>query len=150
MAPFYYLRYEETTKFKKEQSSTIVEMKDHLHRLEAEQEKAIEDNERLYEQNVKLKEEMTTLITSFHSLKESHLTLQNTVQDLDTKMTESEKELERRAQKIAKLQGVKAELVMKTHEHVETLNQLKKLTQHMPSNAPTPKKKDKHLNPFLL
>ena len=51
-------------------------MKDKLQSLDKEQNVLNQDNEALRDQNSKLKEEMTTLITSFHSLKDSHLMLQ--------------------------------------------------------------------------
>ena len=131
-------KFEETSKLKKEHTMTIVELKDHLHKLEKDSTRATEDNERLQENNRKLKEEMTTLITSFHSLKDSHLMLQNTVQELGDKLMARDEELEKRERKIA---SQKVEIDRKTIEHQETLNQLKKLTQHLPGS--TPKKKDR-------
>ena len=62
-------KFEETSKMKKEQTSRIVEMKDTLQNLEKDQSVLSQSNDRLSDQNTKLKEEMTTLITSFHSLK---------------------------------------------------------------------------------
>ena len=51
-------------------------MKDKLQNQDRDQNVLNQDNEVLRDQNSKLKEEMTTLITSFHSLKDSHLMLQ--------------------------------------------------------------------------
>ena len=62
-------KFEETSKMKKEQTSRIVEMKNTLQNLEKDQNVLSQSNDRLSDQNTKLKEEMTTLITSFHSLK---------------------------------------------------------------------------------
>merc|ERR1711902_153069 len=138
-------KFEESNKMKKDQTMTIVELKDQLHKLERDCTRATGENEDLHEQNNKLKEEMTTLITSFHSLKDSHLMLQNTVQELGDKLMARDEEIEKRDRKIA-LQ--KTDLDRKNVEHQETLNQLKKLTQHLPGS--TPKKKDKSINPFLL
>merc|ERR1711983_619105 len=107
--------------------------------------KLSEDNEKLCDQNVKLKEEMTTLITSFHSLKDSHLMLQTTVQELGDKLMNKDEELKKGDKKIDTL---KTDLERLRIEHQETLNQLKKLTQHLPNQ--TPKKKDKPHTAFLL
>ena len=138
-------KFEESTKIKKDQTMTIVELKDQLYKLERDCTRATSENEDLHEQNNKLKEEMTTLITSFHSLKDSHLMLQNTVQELGDKLMARDEEIEKRDRKIA---SQKTDLDRKNVEHQETLNQLKKLTQHLPGS--TPKKKEKTLNPFLL
>ena len=138
-------KFEESNKMKKDQTMTIVELKDQLHKLERDCTRATGENEDLHEQNNKLKEEMTTLITSFHSLKDSHLMLQNTVQELGDKLMARDEEIEKRDRKIA---SQKTDLDRKNVEHQETLNQLKKLTQHLPGS--TPKKKDKSINPFLL
>ena len=139
------IKFEESTKLKKEHSVTIVGLKEQLQKLDKDNIKLSEDNEKLYDQNVKLKEEMTTLITSFHSLKDSHLMLQNTVQELGDKLVAKDDELEKKEKRLA---SVKESLEKKTIEHQETLNQLKKLTQHLPER--TPKKKDKSIPPFLL
>jgi len=139
------VKFEECTKLKKEHSVTIVGLKEQLQKLDKDNIKLSEDNEKLYDQNVKLKEEMTTLITSFHSLKDSHLMLQNTVQELGDKLVAKDDELERKEKRLA---SVKQSLEKKTIEHQETLNQLKKLNQHLPDR--TPKKKEKSIPPFLL
>jgi len=139
------VKFEESTKLKKEHSVTIVGLKEQLQKLDKDNIKLSEDNEKLYDQNVKLKEEMTTLITSFHSLKDSHLMLQNTVQELGDKLVAKDDELERKEKRLA---SVKQSLEKKTIEHQETLNQLKKLNQHLPDR--TPKKKEKSIPPFLL
>ena len=44
--------------------------------LEKDRNQLNHENEKFRDQNAKLKEEMTTLITSFHSLKDSHQMLQ--------------------------------------------------------------------------
>merc|ERR1712051_947762 len=69
-------KFEETSKMKKEQTSRIVEMKDLVQNLEKDRNQLNHENEKFRDQNAKLKEEMTTLITSFHSLKDSHQMLQ--------------------------------------------------------------------------
>merc|ERR1711899_171346 len=56
-------KFEETSKMKKEQTSRIVEMKNTLQNLEKDQNVLSQSNDRLSDQNTKLKEEMTTLIT---------------------------------------------------------------------------------------
>merc|ERR1711902_25162 len=94
-------KFEESNKMKKDQTMTIVELKDQLHKLERDCTRATGENEDLHEQNNKLKEEMTTLITSFHSLKDSHLMLQNTVQELGDKLMARDEEIEKRDRKIA-------------------------------------------------
>ena len=139
------VKFEESSKLKKEHSVTIVGLKEQLQKLDKDNIKLSEDNEKLYDQNLKLKEEMTTLITSFHSLKDSHLMLQNTVQELGDKLVTKDEEIERKEKKFA---SIKAELDRKKIEHQETLNQLKKLNQHLPER--TPKKKDKSMPPFLM
>lgn len=140
-------RFEESTKVKKEQTVTIVELKDLVLKLESENDKISRHNDELYDQNKKLKEEMTTLITSFHSLKDSHLMLQNTVQELGDKLMARDEEIERRERKIVSL---KSDLDRKNIEHQETLNQLKKLTQHLPDSTPSKKKDKYHHAPFML
>lgn len=139
------VKMEESSKLKKEQTVTIVELKDELNKLERESSRLTSENDGLFEQNTKLKEEMTTLITSFHSLKDSHLMLQNTVQELGDKLAGRDEDIERKNGKIAIL---KKELEAKKIEHQETMNQLKKLTQHLPDR--TPKKNEKPRATFLL
>lgn len=138
-------KYEETVRVKKDQTTTIVELKDRMTMSDKERERFVEDNERLHDQNAKLKEEMTTLITSIHSLKESNLMLQTTVQELADKLTARDDELKSRA---GKLKQLKEEMDKKSHEHKVTMEQLKKLTLHLP--ATPSKKKDKLHPPFLL
>ncbi len=140
-------KFEETVKVKKEQTANIVELKDLVSKLEVEQDGSAKDNQRLFEQNTKLKEEMTTLITSIHSLKESNLMLQTTVSELADKLTSRDKELDKRAKTIAELEDQKERMNI---EHTETLNQLKKLTHHLPPNATPSKKKEKTSKTFLL
>ena len=139
-------KFEETTKTRKEQTMTIVELKDQLHKFERDCKRATNDNEILIEQNIKLKEEMTTLITSFHSMKDSHTMLQNTVEELGDKLMARDEEVEKRDRKIT---TQKDEIDRKTTELQETRNQLKKLTQHLPPPNATPKKKG-GATPFML
>ena len=73
--------------------------------------------------------------------------LQNTVQELGDKLMAKDEELEKRERKIV---SQKTEIDRKTIEHQETLNQLKKLTQHLPGSTPNSKKKDKNIPAFLL
>merc|ERR1712150_126615 len=139
-------KFEETSKMKKEQTSRIIEMKDKLQSLDKEQNVLNQDNEALRDQNNKLKEEMTTLITSFHSLKDSHLMLQNTVQELGDKLIARDEDISKKERKISTL---KSELDRKNIEHQETVNQVKKLTQQLDVTTPS-KKKDKPRTAFLL
>jgi len=139
-------KFEETSKMKKEQTSRIIEMKDKLQSLDKEQNVLNQDNEALRDQNSKLKEEMTTLITSFHSLKDSHLMLQNTVQELGDKLIARDEDISKKERKISTL---KSELDRKNIEHQETVNQVKKLTQQLDVTTPS-KKKDKPRTAFLL
>merc|ERR1712083_1140073 len=124
----------------------IIEMKDKLQNLDREQNVLNEDNEQLRDQNSKLKEEMTTLITSFHSLKDSHLMLQNTVQELGDKLIARDEDILKKERKISSL---KNDLDRKNIEHQETVNQVKKLTQQFDVTTPS-KKKDKPRTAFLL
>ena len=50
--------------------------------LEKDRNQLNHENEKFRDQNAKLKEEMTTLITSFHSLKDSHQMLQVSFNEL--------------------------------------------------------------------
>lgn len=139
-------KFEETSRIKKEQTSRIVEMKDSLQNLEREQTLLIQDNEKFRDQNAKLKEEMTTLITSFHSLKDSHQMLQNTVEELGDKLVARDEEIAKKERKNATL---KAELERKNIEHQETVSQVKKLTQQVHITTPS-KKKDKPHTAFFM
>ena len=139
-------KFEETSKMKKEQTSRIVEMKDTLQNLEKDQSVLSQSNDRLSDQNTKLKEEMTTLITSFHSVKDSHLMLQNTVQELGDKLIARDEDIEKKERKITAL---KIELENKKIEHNETVSQVKKLTQQLTVATPS-KKKDKPHTAFFL
>merc|ERR1719464_499987 len=140
-------KFEETSKMKKEQTSRIIEMKDKLQNLDKDQNVLNQDNEVLRDQNSKLKEEMTTLITSFHSLKDSHLMLQNTVEELGDKLVSRDEDISKKERKLSTLQ---ADLDRKNIEHQETVNQVKKLTQQFNIQSTPSKKKDKPHTAFFM
>ena len=110
----------------------------------AERDQANQYNQHLNEQNNKLKEESASLITGIHSLKESNMMLQGSVRDLAEKLARRDNEIEK----------LKESLKHLDHEHKVTLDQVKKLTKHIPEGAlnhPTPQKsnkKDGHHKPF--
>ena len=98
-------------------------------------------NDQLNEQNCKLKEESASLITGIHSLKDSNMMLQGSVRDLADKLERRDKEIERLKENYKTLD----------HEHTVTLDQVKKLTKHIPEGAlnnQTPQKSKKDLRPF--
>jgi len=140
-------KFEETSKLKKEQTSRIVEMKNSFQSLEKDQNQLNHENEKFRDQNAKLKEEMTTLITSFHSLKDSHQMLQNTVEELGDKLVARDEDISKKERKLSTLQ---ADLDRKNIEHQETVNQVKKLTQQFNIQSTPSKKKDKPHTAFFM
>jgi len=140
-------KFEETSKLKKEQTSRIVEMKNSFQSLEKDQNQLNHENEKFRDQNAKLKEEMTTLITSFHSLKDSHQMLQNTVEELGDKLVARDEDISKKERKLSTLQ---ADLDRKNIEHQETVNQVKKLTQQFNIQSTPSKKKDKSHTAFFM
>ena len=135
------VRYEDVDSVQKEQSSTMVELKDALVNATEDRDKAHEMNQYLNDQNAKLKEESATLITGIQSLKDSNMMLQSSVRELAEKLARRDQEIERQGDKISKLSE---DMQVKEHEHKVTLGQLKKLTQHLPESAtPHKSKKDK-------
>merc|ERR1712150_80771 len=128
------VRYEKVEQVQREQSSKMIELKDALLVATDGGDKAHHMNGYLSEQNTKLKEESATLITALQSLKGSNMTLQGSVRELAEKSARRDQEIERRGEKIQKLSK---DMQLKKHEHQVTLDQLKKLTQHLPDrNAP--------------
>ena len=106
-----------------------------------ERDEANQINAHLNEQNNKLKEESASLITAIHSLKESNMMLQGSVRNLTDKLDRRDKEIERLAENLKTIE----------HEHKVTLDQVKKLTKHIPEGAlnhPTPQKSKKDHKPF--
>lgn len=140
-------KFEETSKLKKEQTSRIVEMKNSFQSLEKDRNQLNHENEKFRDQNAKLKEEMTTLITSFHSLKDSHQMLQNTVEELGDKLVARDEDISKKERKLSTLQ---ADLDRKNIEHQETVNQVKKLTQQFNIQSTPSKKKDKPHTAFFM
>merc|ERR1712129_309881 len=140
-------KFEETSKLKKEQTSRIVEMKNSFQGLEKDRNQLNHENEKFRDQNAKLKEEMTTLITSFHSLKDSHQMLQNTVEELGDKLVARDEDISKKERKLSTLQ---ADLDRKNIEHQETVNQVKKLTQQFNIKSTPSKKKDKPHTAFFM
>jgi len=140
-------KFEETSKLKKEQTSRIVEMKNSFQGLEKDRNQLNHENEKFRDQNAKLKEEMTTLITSFHSLKDSHQMLQNTVEELGDKLVARDEDISKKERKLSTLQ---ADLDRKNIEHQETVNQVKKLTQQFNIQSTPSKKKDKPHTAFFM
>ena len=138
---FTYSRFEETSLAHKECFGTAAELKDTLSITRQERDQANQLNEHLHEQNNKLKEESASLITGIHSLKESNMMLQGSVRNLAEKLARRDAEIDRLKESLKTLE----------HEHKVTLEQVKKLTKHIPQGPlnPTPQKskKDSH-KPF--
>jgi len=112
-------RFEEISTMNDEQSLIIVKLQNQLQSLKKLSKSASENN-------TKLEEEITTL-------KEDYVPyLEHTVQELEAKLLSKDEELKKRELEIA---FQKEELNHKTIQHEETLNQLKKLTQHLPETA---------------
>ena len=134
-------RFEETSLAHKECFVTSAELKDTLSITRQERDQANQLNEHLNEQNNKLKEESASLITGIHSLKESNMMLQGSVRNLAEKLARRDAEIDRLKESLKTLE----------HEHKVTLEQVKKLTKHIPQGPlkPTPQKskKDSH-KPF--
>merc|ERR1719334_1738511 len=88
-------RYDEVYGVQKDQSSTMVELKDALVTATDERDRSHEMNAYLSEQNTKLKEESATLITGIQSLKDSNMMLQGSVRELAEKLARRDAEIER-------------------------------------------------------
>merc|ERR550517_1532577 len=126
-------RYDEVYNVQKDQSGTMLELKDALVTATDERDRSREMNSYLSEQNTKLKEESATLITGIQSLKDSNMMLQGSVRELAEKLARRDQEIDRQSTKITQLND---EMHVKDTEHKTTLDQLKKLTQHMPDRTP--------------
>merc|ERR1719474_2196339 len=111
----------------------MLELKDALETATDERDRVHQMNTYLSEQNTKLKEESATLLTGIQSLKDSNMMLQGSVRELAEKLARRDQEIERQADKISKLNE---EMHVKDTEHKTTLDQLKKLTHHLPERTP--------------
>ena len=84
--PRFYNIYVQVYNVQKDQSGTMLELKDALVTATDERDRAREMNSYLSEQNTKLKEESATLITGIQSLKDSNMMLQGSVRELAEKL----------------------------------------------------------------
>ena len=84
--PRFYNIYVQVYNVQKDQSGTMLELKDALVTATDERDRSREMNSYLSEQNTKLKEESATLITGIQSLKDSNMMLQGSVRELAEKL----------------------------------------------------------------
>jgi hypothetical protein len=78
---------------------------------------------------------------SIQSLKDSNLLLQDTVQNMADKLTRRDSTIEKLNERVKQLQS---SIDAKDVEHKVTLEQLKKLAKHLPSEATSQSSKKHH------